>query len=124
MHPPSVGLPVLVDGAELLGVLDQGDQSRQGRALPLDVVRPPDGRPDIQPPNHLAWRPRRTAQPWHDADQRSRDSGLFETTRNQTHGLMADRSRWNQECRLDIVSLETGNHLRDRFPDERRHVRL
>ena len=83
---------VLVNSAMCVGVLDESDHARERFALAFDIMRAADCRADVQPPDD---HPRRTCvatEAGHDGDQCGCNAGLLQSTGDQTHGLMADRS--------------------------------
>ena len=105
-----------------LGLLDERDHPPEGRELTFDVTGPTHGGTDVQPTDHLAGRTRGAAERREHGHQRGRDSGLFQAACDQTHGLMADRSRGYEERRLDRVGLEARDQLGDRLTQTATHA--
>ncbi len=96
-------------------IVDQCDHAPQCIELSLDVSRPTHGSANIELSNQLARWACETAQRFKDGHQRRCKSGALETSCNQTHGLMADRSRGNEQDGFDVIGLQSfdqiGNQL-------------
>ena len=94
---------VSIDCAGGFCALDQRDHASQCFELGRGVARTADGGADVQLSNYLARRAGETAERLEDRYQGGSDAGLFDAPRDQTHGLMANRSRGHQQYRVDLI---------------------
>ena len=109
---------------ELFRLIDQRNHAPQRLHLSRNIVGPTHRRPNIQLPNHLPRRPCKRSQRLHHRNQHRRHARLFEATRDQTHGLMTDGSRWHQQHGIDVIRQQRLHEIRNQLIDQRPHIGL
>jgi hypothetical protein len=92
--------------------------------LTFDIMRAPNSGADVQAAYDLSRWPRCAAERRHDAYKGSRDASFFQSSGNQTHGLMTNGSAGDKQGGFDTVRFERSDNFRNGFVDEWRHVGL
>jgi hypothetical protein len=94
---------VRINFSEYLSALEKCNHSSKCFFLTLYVFGPANGRADIQASNDLPWWARERTERSHDRNEYGRNPSGLEASCDQTHGLMANRSRRNQQGTFDRV---------------------
>ena len=88
---------------ELISVFYQCNHPQQRVPLSGNIVGSTYSCTDVQFADHLSGRTGETAERFENRNECGGDSGVLETPRDQTHGLMANRSRRDEQHRVDVV---------------------